>query len=124
MNKIVNMNIVPKELFKKWLSITHQFHKLKPKEEAILALFLYHHYKLKHEITNSKVLWKILFDYDTKNEIKNELNIKDQTMQNALTVFRKKNIVIDNTISPVFIPEVTKKDNNFKIIFNFNIIHE
>jgi hypothetical protein len=118
------MNIVPKELFKKWLSITHQFHKLKPQEEDILALFLYYHYKLKQEITNNKILWKVLFDYDTKNDIKKELGIKDQAMQNALTAFRKKKIIVDNVISKAVIPEFTKTDDNFKIIFNFNIIHE
>lgn len=123
MNKIINLNISPKNLFKKWLEITQNYHNLTNQQQDILALFLYHHFKLKQEITNTKILWKIVFDYDTKREIKDELGITDQVLQNTLTQFRKKNIVVKNTITPAFIPELKKEDNNFKIIFNFNIIN-
>lgn len=123
MNKIINLNISPKNLFNKWLEITHNYHKLTNQQQDILALFLYHHFKLKQEITNTKILWKVVFDYDTKREIKEELGITDQVLQNTLTQFRKKNIVVKNTITPAFIPELKKEDNNFKIIFNFNIIN-
>ena len=44
-------------------------------------------------------------------------------MQNVLTVLRKKNIVQDNKINPLFIPELDKESNNFKIVFNFNIVN-
>ena len=123
MNKIINLNISPKNLFKKWLEITQNYHNLTNQQQDILALFLYHHFKLKQEITNTKILWKIVFDYDTKREIKDELGITDQVLQNTLTQFRKKNIVVKNTITPAFIPELKKENNNFKIIFNFNIIN-
>ncbi len=124
MNKIVNMNIAPKSLFKMWLDITASFHKLKQGEQNILALLLYHHYKLKQDITNNKILYKVLFDYDTKHEIAEELGINTQVIRNALTVFRKKGIIVNNTLSNAIIPQFTKKDKEFKIIFNFNLIHE
>lgn len=124
MNKIINLNIVPKDLFKKWLQITQIFHELKPQEIEILSLFLYHHFKLKQEITNNKILWKVLFDYDTKKDIAEELNIDPQSIRNALTVYRKKHLLIDGKLSEAVIPNITKKDNNFKIIFNFNLVHE
>lgn len=123
-SKIANINITIKDLFKKWLHITRLFHKLTKQEIEVLALLLYYHYQYKKDITNDKILWKVLFDYDTKHLIKEELNIKDQGIQNVLTSLRKKGIIKDNKIISTFVPELEEKSNNFKIIFNFNIIHE
>ena len=120
--KNVNINVKLKSLFFKWLSITKPFHKLPQQESDILALLLFHHYKIKHETTNEKILWKIVFDYDTKMKIKEELNINDNTLQNVLTKLRNKKVIIDNKISPVYIPSLELNAKNFKIIYNFNII--
>lgn len=123
-SKIANINITIKDLFKKWLEITRLFHNLTDQQIDVLALLLFYHYKYKQDITNDKILWKILFDYDTKHLIKEELGIKDQGIQNVLTTLRKKNIINDNKIVKTYIPEIEANSNNFKIIFNFNVIHE
>jgi hypothetical protein len=123
-SKTANINITIKDLFKKWLDITKLFHKLTNQELDVLALLLYYHYKYKQEITNDKILWKIVFDYDTKHLIKEELDIKDQGIQNVLSNLRKKNIIDDGKIRKAYIPDLEDKGNNFKIIFNFNIIHD
>lgn len=120
--KIANINITLKSLFFKWLDVTSSFHNLRKQEKDILALFLYYHYIYSKDITNNKILWKMVFDYDTKLKIKNELNIKDGSLQNSLTSLRKKNIIIDNEIIKTYIPNLIHKSNNFKIIFNFNIL--
>lgn len=123
-SKVANINITIKDLFKKWLQITRLFHKLTNQEIDVLALLLYYHYQYKKDITNDKILWKVLFDYDTKHLIKEELGIKDQGIQNVLTSLRKKNIINDNKIVQTYIPNIESKSDNFKIIFNFNVIHE
>ncbi len=121
-SKIANLNVDIKGLFKKWLEVTKCFHKLTNQQQDVLSLLLYYHYINKKEITNDKILWKIVFDYDTKALIKEELSIKDQVFQNILSKLRKDNIIVNNKISNFFIPELEDKTNNFKIIFNFNII--
>lgn len=120
--KIANINIKIKDLFFKWIEITRTFHQLTNQQCEVLALLLYHHYILKKEVTNNKILWKMVFDYDTKLKIREELGISDNVLQNTLTVFRKKYIIVDNEISKNFIPDLTLDSKNFKIIFNFNII--
>ena len=122
--KQANINIKLKDLFYRWLSITSDFHSLPKQQKQVLGLFLYHHYKLKQEITNKKILWKLVFDYEVKREIKEELGMKDSVLQNILTKFRKAKVIVDGKISPAFIPDLEKDSNNFKLIFNFNIIHE
>ena len=123
-SKIANINITIKSLFNKWLHITRIFHNLTPQEIDILSLLLYYHYEYKKDITNDKILWKMVFDYDTKILIREELGVKDQGIQNALTALRNKGVIKDNKILSGYIPQLENKSNNFKIIFNFNIIHE
>src|SRR3970282_21089 len=102
--KQANINIHLKELFIRWLDITSAFHNLTKQQKQVLGLFLYYHYKYQKDITNNKILWKVVFDYDTRQEIKNELGIKDAVLQNILSKFRKDKIIKDNKIVSTFIP--------------------
>jgi len=122
--KALSVNIKLKTLFKTWLQITEVFHGLTNQQIDVLALLLYYHYKLSQEITNNKILWKIVFDYETKAKIKDELQIADAGLQNVLTQLRKKNIVNNNQIVSTYIPNIEKDSTTFKIVFNFNIIHD
>tara|TARA_R110000851_G_scaffold296262_2_gene451346 strand:+ start:6483 stop:6863 length:381 start_codon:yes stop_codon:yes gene_type:complete len=122
--KIANINIKLKQLFKRWLEITNVFHKLTNQQEKVLALILYYHYKYQKDISNDKILWKIIFDYDTKALIKEELDIKDQVFQNILYQLRKKNIIIDNRVVKTYIPDLEQNSKTFKVTFNFSIIDE
>ncbi len=124
--KIANLNVKLKDLFFKWLDVTKAWHKLNNQQQQVLALLLYYHYRYKKDITNNKVLWRLLFDYDTKIKIKEdpvfEKELSDSALNNIFSILRKKKIIIDGEISPLYIPELASKSNNFKIIFNFNII--
>lgn len=122
--KQANINIQLKDLFLKWLEITSAFHNLTRQQKRVLSLLLYYHYSFKKEITNKKILWKLVFDYDTKAKVKDELGIKDSVLQNILTKLRKDNIIINNEISPAFIPDLEPDSKVFRILFNFNIINE
>ena len=88
----------------------------------MLALLLYYHYQYKKETTNNKILWTIVFDYDTKMKIKEELDMNDNSFQNMMTQLRKKNVIINGEISSRFIPELDLNTKNFKVIYNFNIV--
>lgn len=124
--KIANLNVKLKELFFKWLDITKAFHKLNNQQQQVLALLLYYHYIYKKDITNNKILWKIVFDYDTKIKIMEDPVFKKGltvgALNNIFTVLRKNNIISDGEISKIFIPELETKSKQFKVIFNFNII--
>lgn len=122
--KQANININIKDFFFKWVELTKPFHKLNPQECRILALILFYHYKLSSEITNEKILWKMVFEYDTKLLIAEELNIQIGALENYYTKLRKKKVITNNTITKYYIPSLNKKSKNFKIIFNFNIKHE
>lgn len=120
------MNVSLKDLFFRWMNITAPFHKLNNQQQQVLALLLYYHYQYSKDITNNKILWRVLFDYDTKLKIKEdsvfEKGLSDTALQSILSILRKKKVIINGEISKVFIPELNLKAKNFKIIFNFNIV--
>jgi hypothetical protein len=125
--KEAKLNVKLKELFVRWLDITKSFHKLNNQQQQVLALMLYYHYQYKKEITNNKILWKVLFDYDTKLKIKEdemfgEGGMNSNVLHNILSSLRKRKIIVDNQISPMYIPELSQDCKNFKVIFNFNIV--
>lgn len=118
--RIANIKTTFKSLFKQWLLLTKSMHKLTPNEIDVLSLYLYYFYVYKEDIKNEGFLWKILFDYETKLKIRDELNIDDGTFQNIMTAFRKKQVIVDNKINPKYIPILNTKEKSFKIIFNLN----
>jgi hypothetical protein len=125
--KEANLNVKLKDLFLKWLDVTSSFHGLNNQQQQVLSLLLYYHYKYKKEITNNKILWKVVFDYDTKIKIMDDPLFEGKKMNsnglhNILTTLRKKNIIIEGEIASKFIPELTNNCKSFKIIFNFNIV--
>jgi hypothetical protein len=120
--KIANIKVSRKSLFYRWLEITKPFHKLTSQQHDVLSLLLYYFFEYKKEINTDKLCWKMVFDYDTKHLIKQELDIKDPNLQNVLTMLRKKGVIIDNKIVSTYIPNLEKDSNNFKVIFNFNIV--
>ncbi len=122
--KKASLNVKIKNFFYRYIEFLTPFHKLTKQQQHVLALLLYHRYRLQKEITNVKILWKELFDYDTKQLISEELGIADQSLQNILTQLRKRNVIIDNQISSVYIPELIGDSKQFIINFNFNIVYE
>jgi len=125
-SKTANINIKLKLLFFRWLDILKPWHNLNNQQQQVLALLLYYHYLYKKDITNDKILWKIVFDYDTRQKIiedecwKKGMTIN--TLNNILTMLRNKKAIVDNKISNVYIPELDISSKNFKMIFNFNIV--
>lgn len=122
--KIANINIKIKNFFYRYVEFTQPFHKLRKQLQQVLALLLFHHYKLKQEITNNKILWKAVFDYDTKLAIAEELGITQKNLENQLSALRKLNVINDNQIALVYIPTISNKSKKFTITFNFNILHD
>jgi len=74
--------------------------KLRPKELDVLSEFLYYNYKYKD--LDPSVRWKVIFDYDTKMEMKEYLSMDEQSFNNHLTTLRKNNILSKRSIGNDF----------------------
>lgn len=122
--KTANLNVKIKNFFFRYIEFLKPFHKLSTQHSTVLALLLYYHYKLSKEITNNKILWKSVFDYDTKILITEELNMSNASLENVLTSLRKKKVIINKEISPLYIPNLNNIKEKFTININFKITDE
>lgn len=86
--------------FRQWLGTVKMFKPfslLRPKEMDVLAQILKQNYLLSDIPIEHR--WKIVFDYDIKLQIKEELGgMRDESFQNILSSLRKKGFIVDNRI--------------------------
>lgn len=110
-----------KEIFRYWLEFLKPYHKLRQKEIEVLSLMLYYRYELSREVANPKLVNKLLFSTDTRNQIREDLdNMGQKVFNNLLSSLRKKKVLSEgNVINPVLIPSMT--EDGFQLIFNFEI---
>lgn len=118
--KLVKIPVTTKSLFKSYLSLTKPINKLGPKEIDVLSLILYYNHIEKPNFKRDEDRWRKVFDYDTKMLIKEELEMKDYSLQNILSSLRRKKVVKNNVVMPYYIPDIDNS-NTFKLVFQFNI---
>lgn len=119
--KIVNVSSDLKSLFRHYLTITKHLNKLRPKEIDVLATILYYNEIEKPNFANEEDRWKKVMGYDGKLAVREALNMEEYNLNNLLTSLRKKGAIIDNKVSPYYIPKIEKDTTDFQIIFNFHI---
>lgn len=120
--KVANIKTPIKVFFFRWVEFTKPFHKMNNQQSELLALLLYNKFLLEKETTNPKIMWKILFDYDSKVKIADEMGIQMGSLENLLSRLRKIGVITkDNQITSHYIPTIDKKAKLFKIVINFHI---
>ena len=90
----IKIPTTPRRYFRQVLEIIKPIpplNTLRNKELDVLAEFLYYNYK--YAKLDKDVRSKVLFDYDTKLEMREHLNMDEQSFNNHLTSLRKKNIL-------------------------------
>ena len=110
-----------KEIFRYWLEFLKPYHRLRQKEIDALSLMLYYKYELARDVKNPKLVDKLLFATDTRNQIRQDIGgMSQKVFNNLLTSLRKKGVLMKgNIINPVLVPNMT--EDGFKLIFNFEI---
>lgn len=120
--RIANIKTSLKAFFYRWVEFTKPFHKMNNQQSELLALLLYNKFLLEKETTNPKIMWKILFDYDSKVKIADEMGIQMGSLENLLSRLRKIGVITkDNQITPHYIPTLEKNAKMFKIVINLHI---
>lgn len=119
--KVVNINCNRRKVFEKWMEFTRTFHGLRPQLQKVVVLLLVYHYDYSQIIKNETIVWKQVFDYDTKQKIAEEIGVQMNTYDNLLAELRRKKVLVNNQVNPVFNPNIKKDDKSFHFIINFNI---
>lgn len=116
MEKNVPLKTDKKKFFRQYVEILDPLVKLRPKELDVLAELLYHNNELKD--VKPDLRWKLIFDYDTKKEMSQNLNISIPSLGNNLSYLRKRGIIVDNKVVDSLLVYPGK---TFKLTFNFSV---
>lgn len=119
--KIARVPTNIRNFFHHWVTFTQPFHKLGKTDKAVLAELLYYRYLLSQEVPSERLMYKLLFEKDTKDKICDQLKIPKSRMALILTSLRKDKIVIGRTINDKFIPDLKVGDTEFILAFKFRI---
>jgi hypothetical protein len=118
---IANITVDFEGLINKWIEYTYPFHKLPIFEQKVIAGLLIQYFKYKEKIEDDSIVWKMVFDYSTKCEIRDKLQMKEANMNNILTSLRKKKILKNNMLIKSFIPNIDIDTKEFKLVYNFKV---
>ena len=117
MLKKIPIKCTNKNFYRYYVELLNPIIKLRKKELDVLAQLLY--YDNKYKELEEKIRYKIIFDQDTKLEIREALNLSEASLNNNLSELRKKKIIKDNQITKGY--RVYPGEDN-QLIFNF-VIH-
>lgn len=99
-----------KTIIKSYLKFTKPIHRLSPKEIDLLTEIIYKYFQEKDNFKREADLWKKVFDYDSKMEYKEILDIQDPSMQNLLSSLRRKKVLNNNKVEESYIPKLDNKE--------------
>ena len=116
---VIPIDVKADNFYRYYVELINPIIKLRKRELDVLAKLMY--YNNEYKDLEESIRFKIVFDYDTKLKIREELNIKDYALQNLMTSLRKKGAIKNKRINPSFVPVLTEDVSNYKIIFNINI---
>ena len=119
--KIAKIPTNLRNFFHHWILFTAPTHKLGKTQKRVLAEMLYYRYMLSQEVRTEKLLEKLLFETETRQNIADAVGIPKRRFDLILAELRKKKIVVGLTISPKIIPQLGVGDKEFVLAFKFII---
>lgn len=122
---VINANIKVKDkigAFEIWLKLTKALHDLTNEEIRVLAVFLAKRHELSKKINDNELLDEYLFSTKIKKDVETYLGIESVTkLPNIISSFRRKGVMMGNSIKPQFAPNLSSDFNSYILSFKVEI---
>jgi len=109
------------DFFKYWYEFLKPFHKLTDKEVDILSCFARKRYQLLRQVEDPKIVDRLLMSEEGKHEICEEAGISYTYFRVCLCKFRKRKVIIGNSINPKFLPTIPKNGKVCNLLIQFDL---
>lgn len=119
--KVANFKVNLKQAIEYYLKLTKPMHKLSNKQILLLTEIIYMYTSERENFVREEDTWKKVFSSDNRYLIRTSLDVTKQVFENYLTQFRKKKVIINNTVNPVYNPFVFKDIKEYELVFKFHI---
>lgn len=120
-DNVVAVNTTLDGLFKNWFTFLRPLHSLTDREIDIAANFVKQRYLLSKAITDDAILDKVVMSEDTKRTVREECNITLPHFQVIMGKLRKNGVIVDNKISPRYIPRIKQDGKSLQLLIYFQI---
>ena len=114
--KQVDLKPTLKEFFRQYLEVLSPLHNITSREADVLSHLLY--YNFIYSNYPEKLKNKAIFDYDTKAQIQEDLDMTVHQFLNILKALRRKGIVKNEKIDKSF---QVFPDQQFQVSYKFDI---
>lgn len=106
------------KLFRGYVELLQPMFKLRSREADVFAKLLQLNYD-KRDIKNLEDRFSLVLSTKMRKQILEDLKIKDNVLQNTLSILRKKNMIIDNKVPSKF--HIYPLNSSFDIVFKLNV---
>jgi len=110
MERKLTIPVGKRKFFRAFVEILQPFIKVRNREGEVFAELLYQCY-LRRAMADKKDMFKLVFDYDTREQIQEHLGISSAVLRNTLSALRKKRLIIDNTIPKHYLMDLEEEVN-------------
>lgn len=101
-----------------WLEIMRPLHKMTSKEMDYAAVLLKKRYEIAQDVTDQGKIDKLLFDEDTKEDIRIESGVSQSHAKAILYSMKRKGVIVKKRVNPMYIP-AWKRGEPFRWMFLF-----
>lgn len=123
MEKTIPINTNKRKFFRQYVEILQPLFKIRAREADVLAALLYESY-LRRDIGDIRDRFKLVYDYDIKMKIREELKMSSSVFCNCMVRLRKKGILgKDDIIRPGFLINPIEEET-IDIKFSFKFIKD
>lgn len=116
---VIDINTTERVYFRQALEVIRKIPPLdilRSGELDVLGEFMYFNYKFSH--IEEDLRGRLLFDYDTKQNIADNLKIKSSNLDNVITSLRKKGIITRRASINTYGIKISNPDILFKFTIN------
>lgn len=107
------------QFFRYWAAFLKPLHELTNREMDVFAAFLKMRYQLSKDIINGDTLDRVLFQTETKQQIRESLNMKSKHFQVTMQNLRNRGVVVNDRIPLNLIPTIMEHGAGLMIYFSF-----
>jgi hypothetical protein len=112
------------DFFEKWFQILKPVHHLSNAELKLLAEFCRVRYEYSKKISDPETLDKFLFSAETKNMIRENLNMPSSSFQVSMSKLKKANMIVNGKIDQRLLPKLQAENTTgYKLLLYFDL-HE
>lgn len=108
-------------VFKNWFIFLKPLHSLTEREIDVAASFMKQRYLLSKSITDEDLLDKIVMNEDTKRVVREDCQITLPHFQVIMGKLRKSGIIVDNVLSPRYIPRLKEDNEGLQLLVYFKL---